>query len=128
MSAFTTTWNDVATHIKTTYEVEMEWPDAVGFLLPGGRSSHRILLGTNNPGFGGVDYITMDAFLGPTSDVDVIRAAQCAHRLLGGVVVADDVATIRDSRCLATLSIEHLNMSLGYLSGALDAYWFSSQT
>ena len=85
MSAFTTTWNDVATHIKTTYEVEMEWPDAVGFLLPGGRSSHRILLGTNNPGFGGVDYITMDAFLGPTSDVDVIRAAQCAHRLLGGV-------------------------------------------
>lgn len=45
-----------------------------------------------------------------------------SSKLMGGLVCADGMASLRDSRCLSTLSIDHLNMMIGYLAGALEGY------
>jgi|SRR6185312_802898 len=118
-----TTWDDVANYIRTQYAVEKEWPGrGFIFLEKGAVGQHRLFLARNNPGWGGVDHVTLEASLGPAEQVNLPAAAQCASKLMGGLVCADGTATLRESRCLSTLSLDHLNMTIGYLVGALEGY------
>ncbi len=64
----------------------------------------------------------LEASLGPAEQVDFRLAAQSASRLMGGLVCTDGMASLRDSRCLSTLSIDHLNMMIGYPAGTNAAY------
>lgn len=118
-----TTWDDVAQYMRSQYVIEKEWPgQGFIFLIDGAVGQHRLFLARNNPGWGGVDHVTLEASLGPAQQVDFLVATQSAGKLMGGVVCADGMASLRESRCLSTLSLDHLNMTIGYVAGALDGY------
>jgi len=117
------TWDEVRAYISTSCTVEKEWPgEGFIFYVDGVVGRHRLLLAINNPGWGSVDYVTAEATLGIVEQVDLIRAAQAANTLLGDIVCSDGIVSLRDSRCLTTLSTDHLSAWIGYITGVVDAY------
>lgn len=118
-----TTWSQIAAYVRQNYAIEREWPDQ-GFIITvdGLRARHKLFLARNHPGFGGVEHVTLEAGLGGPEHVNLLIAAKAAGKLLGGLVCADNLLSLRDSRCLSTLTTAHLNMTIGYMVGALDGY------
>lgn len=125
--ASVTTWDDIASFVREKYVVVQEWPSQ-GFIIAvdGTFQQHRLFVARNNPGWGGVDHVTIEAALGSPDTVDVLAAAKSASRLMGGVVCAEDFITIRDSRCISTLALPHLANVIAYMSGCLEGYLLST--
>lgn len=110
--------------MRENFTVEHEWPDkGIAIVFNGTTAQYRMLVGRNNPGWGGVEHVTIEAMLGSPKQVNLLAALKSAGNLLGGVVCVDDMVSIRDSRCLSTLSIDHLDMMVAYIGGALEEYY-----
>jgi hypothetical protein len=117
-------WEEIARFLQENFTVEREWPGrAVAIVCDGTTQPYRMLIGKNHPGFGGVEHVTVEAVLGPPDQLNLVAAVKSAAKLMGGVVCADDMVSIRDSRCLSTLSVDHLNMMIGYMGGAIESYY-----
>jgi hypothetical protein len=86
-------------------------------------ANHPVLVAIENPGYWGVDHVTVEANLGPAGGVDVLAATKAAGSIpMAGVVWREEQVAVRVSRCLATLTLDHLAATIGSFGGALDGY------
>jgi hypothetical protein len=119
-----TAWPDVAAYLARTYPVQQEWPgQGLAIVLNGRAANHPVLVALENPGFRGVDHVRLEANLGRPDEVDVLAAAKTAGSIpMAGIVAGENGVSLRVSRCLATLTLEHLVATIGAFTGALDGY------
>jgi hypothetical protein len=119
-----TTWADVAAYVTHVYPVQHEWPgQGFAIVLNGMAANHPVLIAIENPGYLGVDHVTIQATLGRTEEVDVLAAAKAAGSIpMAGIVWREDAVLMRISRALPTLTLDHLAATIGSFSGALDGY------
>lgn len=125
--ALGTVWDDVAEYIRSTFEVEKEWPGK-GFIFAanGAVQTHRLFLARNI--WDDVDHIVLETGLGVPDQVDFRVAALSAGKLLGGVVCDEDLVSLRFPFPLSALTIDHLAVMIGYLTGAAEGYHFASSS
>ena len=119
-----TTWQQVAAYLTYAFPVEQQWPgQGMVIVLNGMADNHRVLVVLENPGSWGVEHVTIEAPLGKLGEVDVAAAVKAAGSIaMAGVVCREEIVALRVSRCLSTLSLEHLAATVGSVSGALDGY------
>lgn len=120
------TWQALRDHIVGTYRIDRDMGN--GFILwaRGSTQQHLTFIGLNNPGFGSDDYVSAEISLGHVAAVDLKAALQSGANLLGGAGCFDDTVSLRDSRCLSTLTPHQFDISLSYLSGAVEGYYLST--
>jgi hypothetical protein len=116
-------WEEIAAFLRARYTIEHAWPgQGVVISWNGTLRPFRMLVARNNPGWAAVEHVTIQAALGPVDQVNLLAALKCGEQLMGGLVCANDTVSIRESRCLSTLSVEDLDNTIGYIGGTLEAY------
>jgi hypothetical protein len=115
-------WDEIRGYVVDRYVVEKDYGE--GFLLwvEGAQSRFLMLAAKNNPGWGSDDYVTFESMLGEASQVDCLVAAKIGAQLMGGAVCVDETVSLRDSRCLATLTTGLFGTCLGRLVGLTEGY------
>ncbi|MDA8321447.1 MAG: hypothetical protein M0030_16810 [Actinomycetota bacterium] len=117
------TWDQVAEFIGSAYRVERELPgQGLVFWVTLASGARQFILARSFPARGGVEHVTLRAVLGHVRQVDLTAAARWASPLLGGVTCDDDLVSLRDSRCLSTLTASHLRSVIGQMAEVLDGY------
>ncbi len=116
-------WEQVAEFIGSAYRVERELPgQGLVFWVTLASGARQFILARSFPARGGVEHVTLRAVLGHVRQVDLTAAARWASPLLGGVTCDDDLVSLRDSRCLSTLTASHLRSVIGQMAEMLDGY------
>lgn len=117
-----TTWADLREYITARYPVDRDM--GAGFILrvKGPVREHSVLVGVNRPEFGSESYLSAEIAVGRLSDTDLVTVLQAGSNLLGGAACFEETVSLRDSRCLDTLTPQQFDIMLSYLSGAIDGY------
>jgi hypothetical protein len=116
------TWEQIREEVFKSYRVHRDYGNGFGLWVDTPGRPQLVLVTTNNPVFSSVEYVTFEVILGPVENVNPTMAAQSASKLLGGSVCFDGTFSLRESRCLETLTIPDFGTCLNYLAGAAVGY------
>lgn len=124
-SSVMATWDSIREYLTVGNDYQIERDFGNGFTVwveVAGDQRVLLLVAANKASFEEEEYVTYESWLGPIESVNLTAAAQAARNLLGGVVIDDNVVSLRDSRCFRCVSVDDVGVGLSSLAGVTVGY------